>query len=67
MWSKSIFRGLSFYGINLRIMQTELKMAVGIEDEVSFELSFDENQYVCTCIIVSFGRPGFNLSFNMVM
>ena len=25
LWSKSIFRGLSFYGINLRNMPTELK------------------------------------------
>ena len=34
-WSKSIFRGLSYYGINLRIMQTELKMV--IVDEMSFD------------------------------
>ena len=25
MWTKSYFRGLSFYEINLRIMQAELK------------------------------------------
>ena len=36
MWSLSIFRGLSFYGINLRIMQTELKIVVALlVDEVS--------------------------------
>ena len=36
MWKE--FRGLSFHRINLRIMQTELKMVIctGIVDEVSF-------------------------------
>ena len=33
---KRIFRGLSFYGINLRIMQTELNMVIVIVDKVSF-------------------------------
>ena len=35
--SKSIFRGLSFYVINLRIFWTELKMIVVIVDEVLFD------------------------------
>ena len=37
MWSKSIFRGLLFYRINLRIMQIELKMVVVIVDKVLFD------------------------------
>ena len=40
MWSTSIFSVLSFYGINLRIMRTELKMGVVIH--VADEVSFDE-------------------------
>ena len=36
MWSKSIYRELSFSGINLRIMQTELKMVLVVVDKVSF-------------------------------
>ena len=36
VWSKNIFRGLSFYGINLRIIQTQIKMVVVLVDEVSF-------------------------------
>ena len=37
MWSKSIFRGLSFYRINFRIIWTELKIVVFIVD--SHEIS----------------------------
>ena len=37
MWSRSIFRGLSFHGINLRIMRAEMKMVIVVKDEVSFD------------------------------
>ena len=45
MWSKSIFRGLSFYGINLGIMWTKLKAVVVVVDEVSF----DDVSRTCYC------------------
>ena len=61
--SKSIFRGLPFYVINLRIFWTELKMIVVILDEVLFD------EVSCTSLrkgnkyrIYSAIRRGFHLS-----
>lgn len=43
VWSKSILMGLSLYGINHRIMQTELKTVIVVFDTVSLvKLSFNQ-------------------------
>ena len=53
MQSKNIFRGLSFYRINIRIIWTELKMVLIVVDEVSFEKMLHTRALDCSKLMMS--------------
>lgn len=51
IWSNSIFRGLSFYRINSKMMPTEIKMVVVVVDKVPFD------KVSRTAVSLSFTKP----------